>query len=202
MGVIRRRAVYTDGWPKLTNYPKVVDVNDLPEPWSTWATQAGVRASMTGIGEAAGVPASTISRLIKGRTTAPTISAVSKALRISEAEILRATEASSLGPWLPPVEAHLLDDREREALNVIIRGLVEGRSGAGRGAGERDGEDELDERRRRAESGGGTVQQAARTPESAGLDPISGRELPSGLRKDQADATGEESQDDGGMDPA
>lgn len=106
---------------------RVVDLSELPEQWATWANQAGVRPSMTGIGEAADVPASTVSRLIRGRTTKATVKAVADALRITEAQILAAVEPQTLGPWSPPMEAHLLTSQERDALGVLIRGLTQDR---------------------------------------------------------------------------
>ena len=79
---------------------------------------------MNGIGEAAGVPASTVSRLMKGRTSGGTVTAVAKALRISESDILSEIGAGGdLGPWSPPMEAHALGQRERDALNLIIRSM-------------------------------------------------------------------------------
>lgn len=101
----------------------------LPEPWATWAFRAGVRPSRTGIGEAAGVPASTISRLLKGRTTERTVKAVSDALQVSSKDVLAAATGDSQGPWTPPLEAHLLHDDEREALGLLIQRLTAGREG-------------------------------------------------------------------------
>lgn len=88
-------------------------MSDLPEPWATWATKVGARPSMSGIGERAGVPTSTISRLIRGRTTDATVQAVAKALRVTPREVLAAAVGESSGPWEPPIEAHLLRDDER-----------------------------------------------------------------------------------------
>ena len=79
-------------------------MSDLPEPWATWATKAGVRPSRNGIGEAAGVPTSTVSRLLKGRTTAATVKAVSDALRVGPKEVLAAATGDSRGLWTPPLE--------------------------------------------------------------------------------------------------
>ena len=92
---------------------------------------------MNGIGEAAGVPASTISRLVKGgRSTDATVKAVSSALRVSEHQVLTAAVGESRGPWEPPLESHLLTSQEREALGVITRGLVEKRGGPDAGIAE------------------------------------------------------------------
>lgn len=77
-------------------------MSDLPEPWATWASRVGARPSMTGIGERAGVPASTVSRLIRGRTTDATVAAVAGALRVSPREVLAAAKGESFGPWQPP----------------------------------------------------------------------------------------------------
>lgn len=79
------------------------------------------------------MPASTVSRLIKGRTTDPTVKAVAAALRIPERRLLAQLDEQTLGPWEPPLEAHLLTTQEREALGVIIRGLVQDRGGSSEG---------------------------------------------------------------------
>lgn len=108
----------------------MVDVSELPEPWATWATRVGVRPSMTGIGEAAGLPASTISRLVRGRTSEATVRTVAQALRLNESELLAALgQPDGLGMWQPPLEAHLLTTEERDALGVLIRSIVKGRGG-------------------------------------------------------------------------
>lgn len=104
-------------------------MSELQEPWATWASKANVRPSMTGIGEAAGLPASTVSRLIRGRTTPATVSAVAQALRITEKDVLAAATGESRGPWQPPLEAHLLTEQERDALGLIIRAIVQDRGG-------------------------------------------------------------------------
>lgn len=106
-------------------------VSDLPEPWATWASKAGVRASLTGIGEAAGgLPASTISRLVnQGKTSPATVEAVAAALRVTPGRIMEAaTGAEGYGPWSPPLESHLLTTSERDALSVIIRSMTSGRT--------------------------------------------------------------------------
>ncbi len=105
-------------------------MSDLPEPWATWASKAGVRSSMTGIGEKAGVPASTISRLIRGQgTTTATVEAVAGALRVSSKEVLAAARGDSLGPWTPPLNSHLLREDERDALSLMIQRITAGREG-------------------------------------------------------------------------
>ena len=109
-------------------------MSDLPDPWATWATRAGVRPSMTGIGESAGVPASTVSRLIRGRTTSATVKAVAGALRVSTREVLAAVTGESLGPWEPPLSAHLLDAQEREALALLIQRITADRGGISDGS--------------------------------------------------------------------
>ncbi|WP_147436567.1 hypothetical protein [Propionibacterium australiense] len=106
-------------------------MSDLPEPWATWASKAGIRASLTGIGEAAGgLPASTISRLVnQGKTSPATVEAVAAALRVAPGRIMEAaTGAEGYGPWNPPLESHLLTTSERDALSVIIRSITSGRA--------------------------------------------------------------------------
>lgn len=104
-------------------------MSDLPEPWATWASRAGARPSRSGIGEKAGLPTSTISRLMTGRTTPATVQAVADALRVTPREVLAAATGKSRGPWTPPLEAHLLHNDEREALGLLIQRITAGREG-------------------------------------------------------------------------
>jgi len=150
---------------------------------------------MTGIGEAAGVPASTISRLMRGRSSAETVAAVADALRVTEKAVLAAAKGMSLGPWEPPLEAHLLTDIEREALSVLIRGLAAGReeqSDAGKppkkstsGAAVPGPQDDDPHDNPELTTDPSTFTLAARHAKSRGK-----------VMKDQADAAGEETQDD------
>lgn len=103
-------------------------MNGLPEAWAAAAERAGVRGSARGISQAAGLSHVTVSRLInEGRTSPETIAAVAKALRITEAEVYEMANVpvSELGPWSPPMEAHLMSPRLRAAVTELILAAVE-----------------------------------------------------------------------------
>ena len=106
-----------------------VDMGELPEPWNTAAERAGVRATLRGIGEAAGGTSHvTMRRLIQeGRTSEATIRKVVTALRVSQATIREwaSIPTSDYGAWDPPAEAHRMTPRARAAVEELIRTLVE-----------------------------------------------------------------------------
>lgn len=111
---------------------------DLPEQWKQLAEQKGIRPTIRGIAEAAGITPSTMSRLLstQARNSPGTVHAISEALGISETDVLRHAQVPSgaLGPWAPPREAHLLTGRQRKALDDLIRAVVAERSAEGAGA--------------------------------------------------------------------
>ena len=109
-------------------------MSEIPEPWRTAAEQAGVRQTLRGIADEAKLSHVTVRRLItQGRTSATTVRAVAKALRVSEATIFEwSGRESELGPWVPPMEAHKLSPRAREALTELILAITqEGGTDAG-----------------------------------------------------------------------
>ena len=103
-------------------------MSELPEPWSTAAEKVGVRQTYRGIGDAAGLSHVTVRRLIaEGRTSPTTISKVASALRLDEATVYEwaGIELSDWGVWNPPAEAHRLNPRARAALEELIRAVTQ-----------------------------------------------------------------------------
>ena len=103
-------------------------MGELPEPWGTAAERAGIRQTLRGIADAAGISHVTVRRLInQGRTSPGTISAVAGALRIDPATVYEwsQVEVSEWGPWTPPMQAHKLSPRARAALSELILAIVE-----------------------------------------------------------------------------
>ncbi len=163
-----------------------MDMSELPEPWSTAAERAGVRQTYRGIGDAAGLSHVTVKRLIaEGRTSQTTITKVAEALRVDQAKVYQwaSVEVSEWGPWVPPAEAHKLNPRARAALEELIRAMVQedgGKSDAGTAEAEKMGVSTRDD-----------MTLAARRGASTGR-----------AQWERAQTLGEESQDDGGLDPA
>lgn len=171
-------------------------MDELPEPWRTAAERAGVRQTLRGLGEAAGLSHVTIGRLIRERrTSARTVRAVAEALKVGEAEVYEwaRLEVSELGPWVPPTEAHKLNPRARAALSELILAITqEGGTDAGTAeAGKKTGKPG----RGRVVQGdfGGDVlaQRAARKGASVGR-----------MMAEESDGRWEGSQDDGSMEPS
>lgn len=190
-------------------------MSELPEPWRTAAEQAGVRQTYRGIGEAAGLSHVTVRRLIaQGRTSPATIGAVAVALGVEESAVYQwaGVPVSDWGPWIPPREAHKLNPRAREALDELIRAITE--DGGSHGL--------VDSAQKSTEAAvtpaEGPPVDYAWSSEPEVVMPTDDEPLPvtspddvalaarrtrsDGRRlRAEADARGEESQDDGGMDP-
>lgn len=98
-------------------------IGELPEALAAAAERAGIRQAFRGIGEAAGISHVTVRRLIaEGRTSSATV----RKLAVEPAEVYRwaGVELSEWGPWDPPLEAHRLSPRARDAIEELIRVLV------------------------------------------------------------------------------
>ncbi|MFP7697144.1 hypothetical protein [Trueperella sp. LYQ143] len=103
-------------------------MSNMPEPWGTWAEKAGLK-SYRDIGNKVGLNHNTVRLTFLGKTktpTAETIAGLAKALRRSEEEITHALgmESRSVRSYTPPPEAQLLDIRERNLVDELIRVLV------------------------------------------------------------------------------
>ena len=107
-------------------------MDELPEPWRTAAEQAGVRQSLRGLADAAGVGHPTIKRLIaEGRTSPKTVQAVADALAVTveRVEEWAGMEPATGEPWNPPDAARRLSPRARAALTELILAITDERGG-------------------------------------------------------------------------
>lgn len=106
--------------------------SDIPEPWAGAMEKVGAvspqtgRASLNRLSEMAGVHTTTISNLVKGRTRVPdldTISSIANALRLQPRVVAGWLDVvwGENPPYEPPSEAALLDQRERDLVDEMIR---------------------------------------------------------------------------------
>ncbi|MBM9432373.1 helix-turn-helix domain-containing protein [Flaviflexus equikiangi] len=110
-------------------------MSEMPEPWRSAANKVGLN-SYRKIAEAAGVSHGTIQRAFAGhrRSVHPdTIAGLARALRVTEAWV---SEQLGMGqqtiqPYSPPAEANMLTQRERAAVDELIRLLVQPRQTLG-----------------------------------------------------------------------
>ncbi|WP_164519927.1 helix-turn-helix domain-containing protein [Flaviflexus salsibiostraticola] len=110
-------------------------MNDMPEPWSSAASNVGLN-SYRKIADAAGLSPATVYRIFAGhrRSVHPdTIAGLARALRVDESWV---SEQLGMGqqtiqPYTPPAEADMLTQRERAAVDELIRLLVMPRQTAG-----------------------------------------------------------------------
>ena len=103
----------------------------LPPRWATLATRKGITASARGIADRADVATTTVTRLIfEGRSSRETIRKVADALGVDQQEVtqLAGIAIGDLGLWDPPAESHKLDGPTRDALDRLIRAIVNGGS--------------------------------------------------------------------------
>lgn len=116
---------------------KVVDVSskEVPEPWASRMVDRGFTdprystdiPSLSRLAEACGMHTSTISSAIKGtgrKPSAATVVALTRVLGDDVAEWLGEERATA---WEPPAESSLLTDRQRKAVEEIIRAMTERR---------------------------------------------------------------------------
>lgn len=106
--------------------------NEVPEPWRTRLVErdftdpryADDRPSIRRLGAAIGVHPSTISNAISGRTRASeeTVARLVDALGADVADWLGRSRPRE---WMPPAEAALLTDRQRRAVEEIIKSMTE-----------------------------------------------------------------------------
>lgn len=102
-------------------------LDEIPAPWRGAMENAGTY-SLRDLATRAGVGTTTVSDLIYGRkrTSERTLQAVAKVLRqpITTTREWAAQARGEIGPWTPPAAAAQLSDRQRKALDELIRAIV------------------------------------------------------------------------------
>lgn len=100
---------------------------DIPEPWRTAMGNAGAY-SFRQLAAKARVGTSSVTNLIYGRTTSRegTMQAVADTLRLPVTTIREwaSTARGEVGPYSPPAEANRLSERQRRAIDELIRSIV------------------------------------------------------------------------------
>lgn len=108
---------------------KVVDVNELPEPWRTAGEQKGL-SSYRAIARASGAAVETVRMIISGkrRPSPATASKLAEAFGVPAAQIDAWSGIGAGGvhePYYPPAAASRLTIRQRKALDEMIRAMTE-----------------------------------------------------------------------------
>ena len=100
---------------------------EVPEPWKTLMAQHGI-SSIRQLSQKSGVSAPAISRLMhrEGRQEDDTIVRVATTLGLDldKAYGLAGVTAPEAKPYTPPAEAHRLNERQRKAIDELIRATV------------------------------------------------------------------------------
>lgn len=102
---------------------------DVPEPWRTLMDRKGIPSARQ-LALRSGVSQPAIGRLLhrEGRQEDDTIIRVADTLGLdlSEAYELAGVDAPEAKPYVPPPEAHRLNERQRRAIDELIRATVAG----------------------------------------------------------------------------
>lgn len=109
---------------------KVVDVNleAVPEPWKSQMQNRGI-SSIRDLSRKSGLSVETVRKTVYGlrRSTPPTVAALAEALGLPEARVnnwigYKGTDTNE--PYTPPVESSRLNQRQRTALDELIRSMT------------------------------------------------------------------------------
>ena len=102
-------------------------LREVPEPWKTLMDQHSI-SSIRQLSQKSGVSAPAISRLMhrEGRQEDDTIVRVATTLGLDldKAYGLAGVTAPEAKPYTPPAEAHRLNERQRKAIDELIRATV------------------------------------------------------------------------------
>lgn len=102
-------------------------LDDIPAPWREAMEKAGAY-SLRDLAGRAGIGTSTVSDLIYGRKSSsePTMQATADSLRLPVTTIREwaAAARGEAGPYQPPAVANRLTERQRRALDELIRSIV------------------------------------------------------------------------------
>lgn len=100
---------------------------EIPEPWATYMQRKGL-TSVRRLAEVAGVSAPAVSRLLhgEGRQEDDTIVRIADALGLDLSTVyeLAGTPQPEAARYIPPAESHRLTNRQRKAIDELIRATV------------------------------------------------------------------------------
>ncbi len=121
----------------------------IPEPWRGLLTQRGI-SSIRGLSRVSGLSVEATRRVLQGKSTpkVETIRALAQGLNVPVSEIERrlgTQEPSDLPPYVPPSESARLDQRQREAVDELIRLLAFGSQHSITDSHGENGDDEIEE---------------------------------------------------------
>lgn len=105
----------------------------LSEPWATRLVERGFTdprythdvPSLSRLAEACGMHTSTVSAAIKGTGRKPSAETVAALVRELGDDVAGWLGEATVRPWSPPAEASLLTDRQRRAVEELIRSMTE-----------------------------------------------------------------------------
>ncbi|WP_106819178.1 helix-turn-helix domain-containing protein [Janibacter massiliensis] len=105
----------------------------LSEPWATRLVERGFTdprythdvPSLSRLAEACGMHTSTVSAAIKGTGRKPSAETVAALVRELGDDVAGWLGEATVRPWSPPAEASLLTDRQRRAVEELIRSMAE-----------------------------------------------------------------------------
>ncbi len=114
--------------------------SNVPEPWASAMEAVGAvnpqtgRASLNALSHRADVHTTTLSNLVQGRTHSPdleTIKRIAQALRKPTRVVANWVGINWVEnkPYVPPKEADLLDQSERDTLDKLIRHMAKYKTG-------------------------------------------------------------------------
>lgn len=103
-------------------------MSDIPQPWTLWAERKGIRPTLRGIAEASGLAVSTLSRVLNGgRTSDDKITTLAHTLGVSRDDVYATLRLPAPGEDWTPTTGRWLTDRERLALDELVRVITAGR---------------------------------------------------------------------------
>lgn len=109
-------------------------MSDIPDAWTLWAERKGIRPTLRGIAEASGLAVSTLSRVLNGgRTSDDKITTLADTLGVSRDDVYATLRLPAPGEDWTPAAGRWLSDRERAALDELVRVITAGRDQADTG---------------------------------------------------------------------
>lgn len=103
-------------------------MREIPDSWASAAERRGIRQTMRGVAEAAGITPSTLSRFLNGgRMGQEKVAALAAALALTAGDVYASVHRPAPGEQWAPEAARWLHADERAALEQLIRVVTTGR---------------------------------------------------------------------------